>query len=174
MKRHSGILVNGTSSAGKTTIAKRLGERLPTPSVYMSIDTFLEMMPFRFLDCPEVDGITADCDKLILGFQSCISAMIHEGNFVIVDHVLQEPYWLKHLQSTRMFKGLYKIGVLCHIETAERRERERGDRPIGLARLQYHKVHKGIEYDMEIDTSGDPLLSELDGLIDSIIRRLNV
>ena len=172
MTKLKGIFINGTSSAGKTTIARRLQVLLPTPSVYMSIDTFLEMMPFEFLDCPEIDGITTHCDRLIIGFQKCILSMTDEGNFVIVDHVVQEPHWLAHLEENAVLDGLYKIGVFCDIEVVERREIARGDRPIGLARLQYERVHLGIAYDMEIDTSNDPKGSKIDAIAMNIIRRI--
>ena len=37
------------------------------------------------------------------------------------------------------------------------RERSRGDRVVGLARWQYDRVHRGMTYDLEIDTSAaDP------------------
>ena len=35
----------------------------------------------------------------------------------------------------------------------ERREKARGDRTLGLARWQYDKVHGGMSYDLELDTS---------------------
>ena len=35
----------------------------------------------------------------------------------------------------------------------EERERQRGDRDLGLARWQYDKVHGGMTYDLELDTS---------------------
>jgi chloramphenicol 3-O phosphotransferase len=35
----------------------------------------------------------------------------------------------------------------------ERREQARGDRTLGLARWQYDKVHAGMAYDLELDTS---------------------
>ena len=35
----------------------------------------------------------------------------------------------------------------------EARERQRGDRLIGLARWQFDRVHRDMRYDLEIDTS---------------------
>jgi chloramphenicol 3-O phosphotransferase len=43
------------------------------------------------------------------------------------------------------------------LDVLEERERKRGDRDIGLARWLYDRVHQGIRYDLEIDTSfADP------------------
>ena len=48
---------------------------------------------------------------------------------------------------------LYRVGVFAPLEVLEARERERGDRLPGLARWQFHRVHQGVTYDLEIDTS---------------------
>jgi chloramphenicol 3-O phosphotransferase len=45
------------------------------------------------------------------------------------------------------------VGVFAPFEVLEARERERGDRMIGLARWQYERVHRDMTYDLEIDTS---------------------
>ena len=38
------------------------------------------------------------------------------------------------------------------METAEQRERDRGDRDIGMARWQFTRVHAGRTYDLEVWT----------------------
>jgi chloramphenicol 3-O phosphotransferase len=48
---------------------------------------------------------------------------------------------------------LFRVGVFAPLDVLETRERERGDRLIGLARWQYDRVHKGMRYDLEIDAS---------------------
>jgi chloramphenicol 3-O phosphotransferase len=44
------IYLNGPSSAGKTTLARALQERLPEPYLYLSIDTLIELMPSKLND----------------------------------------------------------------------------------------------------------------------------
>ena len=48
---------------------------------------------------------------------------------------------------------LFFVGVLAPLHVLEARERQRGDRMIGLARWQYARVHEGMKYDLEVDTS---------------------
>jgi chloramphenicol 3-O phosphotransferase len=48
--------------------------------------------------------------------------------------------------------SLHIVGVLAP-RFLEARERQRGDRLIGLARWQYARVHRDVSYDLEIDTS---------------------
>ena len=46
-------------------------------------------------------------------------------------------------------------GLQCPLEELERRERERGNRPIGLAAFQFPIVHENMRYDIELDTSAN-------------------
>ena len=45
------------------------------------------------------------------------------------------------------------VGARCGADVAETRERQRGDRISGLARDQAERVHLGVSYDLEVDTS---------------------
>lgn len=45
------------------------------------------------------------------------------------------------------------MGVKCPLEIVEQREKERGDRNIGMARYQFERVHAHGLYDIEVDTS---------------------
>ncbi len=45
------------------------------------------------------------------------------------------------------------VAVRCDPAEMARRERARGDRPIGLAAAQATTVHRGIAYDVELDTT---------------------
>jgi len=39
------IFLNGTSSSGKTSIARALQKSLDEPYLYLSVDSFLDMLP---------------------------------------------------------------------------------------------------------------------------------
>lgn len=45
------------------------------------------------------------------------------------------------------------VGLFAPLDVLEARERARGDREIGLARWQYGRVHRGIIYDLKVDTT---------------------
>lgn len=45
------------------------------------------------------------------------------------------------------------VGVRCDAETAAGREIARGDRVGGMAALQAEVVHRGVKYDVEVDTA---------------------
>ena len=60
------------------------------------------------------------------------------------------------------------IGVHCDLDVLEQRERERVDHNEGWARRQYHDLHDGAVYDIEVDTT----MPRLDENADLIARYL--
>lgn len=165
------IVLNGTSSAGKSTLAKALQSCLSAPYLHLGIDTMIFALPKRYLYPPhwhEVfryhwppDGSTEGLEieagpyghQLINGLHHAVAALSRAGQHVIVDHVLLEPAWV--LECARLFAELPTlfVGVLCPLEVVEQRERDRKDRTLGQARAQYHKLHRHGRYDLTVDTS---------------------
>jgi chloramphenicol 3-O phosphotransferase len=45
------------------------------------------------------------------------------------------------------------VAVTSDLDVVERRERDRSDRMIGLARSQYNVVHRHAAYDIRVDTA---------------------
>src|SRR5271170_7588374 len=74
------------------------------------------------------------------------------GHHLIIDDVSfgkkQVDKWKEVLQP---FAVLW-IGVNAPLSVLEQREKERGNRIVGSARGQFHKVHADATYDLEIDT----------------------
>ncbi|HEY1489150.1 MAG TPA: hypothetical protein VGF84_23795, partial [Micromonosporaceae bacterium] len=44
------------------------------------------------------------------------------------------------------------VGVRCAADVAAAREAARGDRDPGMARVQAESVHRGVSYDIEVDS----------------------
>lgn len=160
------ILLNGTSSSGKTSILHALQEMLDPPYLNAGIDKFIFMLPDRYLDRPlwdEVLGLTTQAGSLgqpgplgyalISGMHQAIVALARAGNNLIADHVLIEPRWLR--ECAMLFGELPAlfVGLHCPLEILEARERSRGNRTLGQARAQYEAVHAHKRYDLELDTS---------------------
>jgi chloramphenicol 3-O phosphotransferase len=72
---------------------------------------------------------------------------------VVTDHVFIEREWVHDLATTVVGLRVWLIGVHCLLELLAVRERERGDRRIGLAANHYRVAHRHGLYDLEIDTS---------------------
>ena len=147
------ILLNGTSSSGKTSLARALQSLLNSAYLYLSLDMFGEMFPDDYIDVEDEDLAETRKNKILSIMLDCITFLASSGNKLIVDHVLDESdYMPKLIKQLSHFKLTF-ISVICPLEILEERELQRKDRRIGLARSQFDNVHKGRLYDFEIDTS---------------------
>ena len=161
------ILLNGTSSAGKSSLARALQVVTAEPFLHVPMDAFLEMMPPRYANHPEafhfvpLEGSAPPQvatsmgpygARVMQGMRSAIAAMARDGLNLIIDTVMLDDEW-------RLFEGLlaefdvHLVGVFADIDVVEAREKQRGDRDIGQARWQSGRVHKGLAYDLTVDTS---------------------
>lgn len=172
------IFLNGTSSAGKTSISNELMQTLNEDFIYLSVDNAIagvnDMLMSMFGKQITRDEIrTIEHEEMIENpvislFHHYIMAFSRIGKNVIVDHVLIDRSWLEECIKLLHNTQAFYIGVHCPLEELERRERERGDRPIGLAKAQFEMVHKHSRYDFEVNTS-DNSITECANMIKDFI-----
>jgi len=152
------ILLNGTSSAGKTSIAKALQQIMEAPYLHVPVDSFEDMMPER----ERLGGVGAFLwqsvfNRVLSGFHHSVAALAAAGSNLIVDHVLvqgvEPENWLTECLDLLAPFTVYFIGVHCPLEELRRRELARGDRGEGQAERQLSQVHRHGVYDLELDTS---------------------
>jgi chloramphenicol 3-O phosphotransferase len=178
------IFLNGTSSSGKTGIAKALQEIMDGYYIHTGIDHYLERVPEKFHTVsdgknPDVaDGflwifpngdrrvaeirIGPAALRLLTGMYQAIAALSSAGNDLIVDDVIFDSQVLREAVNILHTFNVLFVGVRCPLEVAERREQERGDRTQGLAKSHYELVHAHGIYDLEVDTS---ILTPLEGAL---------
>lgn len=154
------IILNGTSSSGKTSVLEALQERLEEPYLNMGIDKFIWMLPERYLERPLWDDVLGRASeagdtghRLVSAMHHAIAAASRQGMNVLADHVLVEAAWAK--ECAHLFAGLpaWLVGVRCPLDVLEERERNRRNRTLGQARAQFEVVHAYCHYDLEVDTS---------------------
>ena len=154
------VILNGTSSSGKTSLVRSLQDRLDVPLLDAGIDRFLWMLPKRYLNPPLWDDVLGRATEagatgqvLVSGMHHAIAALARAGNHVVADHVLVDPRWVD--ECARLYRDLpaYLIGVRCPLAVLEQREQQRQDRTLGQARAQFDLVHAHGVYDLEVDTS---------------------
>ncbi|WP_327106152.1 chloramphenicol phosphotransferase CPT [Nonomuraea glycinis] len=156
------IVLNGGSSSGKSGLARCLQAVLPDPWLAFGIDTLVEAMPAAMRS--SAAGIEFDPDGTVsvgpefMAMQAAwiegVAAMARAGARIIVDEVFlggagsQQPW-------QRALDGLHVVwvGVRCEAAVAEGREIARGDRIAGMAASQAELVHRGVTYDLEVDTT---------------------
>ena len=156
------IVVNGTSSAGKTSLGRALQDRLDGWWLLLGIDTLITAMPRRMYGTE--DGHTIGSDgSIAIGpgwrrsqdlWRSAIGALVRAGGNVILDDVFLEgstdqARWRQTLGGAQQTW----VGVCCDLDVAVAREQARGDRMPNLARFQAEVIHEGVEYDVVVDTT---------------------
>lgn len=160
------LLLNGVGSAGKSSVARELQEVVREPLLHVPMDSFLEMLPAKSFETPEglsfqkklVDGaqvveiVTGPlAARTFHGMRRAMGALADMGLNLVVDDVAD----VRDVEDYRQVFArhhLSVVGVFASLPVLESRERERGDRMIGLARAQYNVVHEGIDYDLVIET----------------------
>ena len=156
------IVLNGGSSAGKSSIARVLQEMLPGLWLTFGVDTFVEALPGKG-DSPRAgivheQGGTISVDA---GFRACeaawyagLNAVARAGVPLILDEVfLSGGVGQERLRLALDGSKFLWVGVHCHPDVAAARESRRPNRPTGMARQQALSVHAGVRYDLEVDTT---------------------
>lgn len=160
------IYLNGTSSAGKSSIARALRDKLHDLYLHVQLDVFLQMVPPHgwereggavMTPSQQEHGLQVEfgplCQALFSGFHRSLAALASAGNNLIVDDVLIERRWLREAIEALAPHEVCFVGVCCPVDIVEARERVRGDRIVGTARGQYEHVHAHGIYDVTVDTS---------------------
>ena len=148
------ILLNGASSAGKSTLAKAIQQQIDEPFWHVSSDQFVEakLLPERRGEGGDFAWSTMR-PRFFDAFHRCLPAMASAGNNLIVDHVIEFEIWMADLVALLAAYDVFFVGVHCPLAELERRERERGNRTIGEGRDHLEVVHTFGDYDFELDTS---------------------
>lgn len=151
------ILLNGASSSGRSSIARQLQIDLERPFFHIGVDMIGAMRSETRTNELDPTVLTEVLRRTRAGFHRAVAAMALAGNDIIMDHVLSEPWRLQDCLTVLTGIDVIFVGVHCSIDELQRREQQRGDRPIGTAAKQIERVHAHRIYDLEIDTSTDTI-----------------
>jgi chloramphenicol 3-O phosphotransferase len=156
------IVLNGTSSAGKSTIARALQTLLDDLFLTFGIDTLIEALPLidgvrsrgiDFLPDGRID-LSVEFRRAEAAWYAGLAAIARAGTGVIIDEVfLGGAQSQARVEASLGGLSVLWVGVDCDVATATAREAARGDRPVGLVAQQASIVHDGVHYDMRVDTT---------------------
>ncbi len=152
------IVLNGASSVGKSTLAVALQDLLPEPFLHVGVDTLLAAMPPSSAGIAVADdgsvAVAGDFRRLELAWYAGLAAMASSGAGLIIDEVfLAGQTSQQRLASALGNVSTMWIGVHCRLDVALNREANRPDRTAGMTASQASAVHRGVKYDLEIDTT---------------------
>jgi len=166
VERPDVILLNGTSSAGKSQLTLALQVRLPY--VRFGIDDFVyERAPARWFDNPEgfvrvphngamIIEYGSEALKLWRAYHRAVRACVDEGLGVVVDDAILTRELLDDWLITLSGVDVFFVGVHCAEKELIARERARRDRMIGSAVAAIDRVHGHAIYDLEVDSTTTP------------------
>ncbi|MGW7486358.1 chloramphenicol phosphotransferase CPT [Streptomyces sp. NPDC054786] len=156
------IILNGGSSSGKSGIVRCLQAVLPDPWLAFGVDSLIDAMPAKMqmsdqgIEFDADGGVSVGEDFRVLeaAWMEGVVAMARAGARVIIDEVFlggaaSQQRWQKALGGL----AVLWVGVRCESAVAADREVARGDRVQGMAASQAHRVHEGVIYDLEVDTT---------------------
>jgi chloramphenicol 3-O phosphotransferase len=170
------IFLNGTSSAGKTTLAPAIQEESPEPYLHLGIDSIFAMVPTKWgggqggplsWDGFRYDRSEHDEDgtplvsirygpvgrEILLAAYRSTAVLPQLGQKIIIDEMLLAPELMQVWTESLAGLDVLYVGVYCALSQLEERERARGNPP-GLARGHLHTVHAhNVPYDLTVDTT---------------------
>jgi chloramphenicol 3-O phosphotransferase len=171
------IVLNGGSSAGKSTVALEFQELASECWMHLGIDMFWYAIPQSQLDLQQVRpeyytwDIIVDADGLewlsvtpgpILDTAMharylAIRVYLDAGMNVISDDLIWTRGWLVDLLQTFDGYEVWMVGIHVSDDEGARRESERSGRIAGSNRGSARAAHADVEYDFELDTTEIPI-----------------
>jgi len=152
------ILLNGPSSAGKSTLARRLQAVLPQPFWNYSIDELraTKILPWERIESGEFRWPQLR-PQFFEGFHRSLAAFAQSGNNLIVEYIVETRDWMDRLLTLLDGLDVFFVGLHCELPELERREVARGDRRLGEARTDFETTHRLCTYDLELDSTATPV-----------------
>jgi len=147
------IFLNGVSSAGKSTLAKTLQDKLSEPFYILANDMFTNdaVVPDKFIN---IDADSA-YQRALKGMYYAVKGFSDAGINTIVDDVLLKENGYDRLNQCVKLLHEYPVlfvHVTCPIDELRRREQNRGDRDIGQSESQIPLLTPQDTYDITVDT----------------------
>ena len=144
------------------------------------MDVFAEMLPARLFGHPDgmvFETVQDEGKPLVIirtgpamvrtmrGMRRAVAAMAAEGNHLVVDDVMLGEGEAQDYRALLSAFDMRMVGLFAPLDVLEERERARRDREIGLARWQYDRVHRGVTYDLELETTASTPLANAERVL---------
>jgi chloramphenicol 3-O phosphotransferase len=170
------VVLNGGSSSGKSSIARRLQRLLGPTWLTLGVDDLVRALPGgdeldELIRAQPEAGPVGAAGSIEFGpdgsvtvgedfrwaeasWYAGLAAIGRCGTGLILDEVfLGGRSSQERLSQALTDLPVVWVGVRCDPEVAAAREASRPDRVGGMARLQAARVHEGVVYDLVVDTT---------------------
>jgi len=168
------VLLNGCSSAGKSSISEKIMELSQEPWLNFSLSTFWNALSPKYKGFGEKSNeglqfilgqdeqglpvnevkINSYGERIFSSMPKVFKQLTDDGHNLIIEEVILEQRYLENYKNILKNHQVCFVSVYCELSVLEKREKSRGDRVIGTNRFQYFRM-KGLnwKYDFEIDNS---------------------
>jgi len=140
------IILNGTSSSGKTSLAREFQSQSSEVYLLCALDAFWNMTPYS------MPAGSKNFPNMKRALAKSARALAETGHNVIVDIVFCGQKTYRELIEELVGLNINIVKIECPLDELERREIARGDRELGLAKSQYENIHHGVVYDLTLNT----------------------
>jgi len=159
MEKGKIIILNGVSSAGKTTLARALQEKASEAFFVITGDDLMEMLGrSKYVD------ISSDAYfQFHTSEHHAAKAYSDVGMNIIMDTVIlkDDKIGLNDFVEILRDNPVLFVHVTCPLEELRRREKERGDRDIGQGEGQLAKLNPQDTYDLTVDSSNEKCVDQI-------------
>jgi len=163
------LVLNGTSSVGKSSIATILSKKLR--ACCLNIDIFINILPqeligetakaspgFRFYQRSKEKITTVQPGSIgnliVQQMHDTAKSLLASGLNVIVDHVTLTSLWVDELEKfSETGARVVKVLITCDMQELTKREMARGDRRPGLAKGLKYVEGEIKDYDLIVNTT---------------------
>ena len=176
------VILNGTLSSGKSTVARAISDTAIEPFLTLGIDDFVHALPAAYRDLPsslleirndmlvrqgffvrlpqasesESPWPILDCgpigERAVRGMHRAVAELAACGNSVILEHMFLKSHWFAHCRKTLENFRTLVVKICCSELELDRRELRRADRLQGLAHGVEDCIHNLVRYDLEISS----------------------
>ena len=150
------LLLNGPSSAGKSSIARELLKQLESggvPASVVSLDDHMRLSPGEQIWEDDVFEVMPELCREV-------ERTLREGRTVIVDHVITSGRIYAAVAAAAAGHRMRKVRVTCDTAILRQREAARGDRFPGSAEESLRYLYPKDGYDLTVDSGKtDPAAS---------------
>lgn len=145
------IVLHGTTSAGKSSIAKALQATAPVPAFHITLDAFVTMSNRADMrsDAERAQAYDIHCENL----RATLERVARTHFDIVLDLVLRDEAQIEACLSVLRGRPTYLVRVWAPLDVLEQRERSRDDRAPGMAREQVDHPAYRRAYDLAVDTS---------------------
>ncbi|HLC06845.1 MAG TPA: hypothetical protein VJJ26_01530 [Candidatus Babeliales bacterium] len=168
------VIINGCSSAGKSSIIKEMQKLSKKPLLHTGIDWFWKMIPGEYKEFgskahegysftqtvesqnnPVIHVQTGQFgQKIDNAMPYVIKCLADFGHDIAIDEIFTRDTTLHNYITALRENTVYFVGVMCSLQELEKREKQRGNRELGLARGQIDFVHEYCDYyDFIVDST---------------------